>query len=38
MTLEQQAEKLFPMPLNPCAWVKARVIWKRERWIKGQGK
>lgn len=36
MTLEQQAEIKFPMPVKPCVWVKARVLWLRERWIKSQ--
>lgn len=36
--LEAEAERLFPMPLKPCGWVKARILWKRERWVKEQTK
>lgn len=28
----------FPMPSRPCVWVRARVEWERERWIKAQAK
>lgn len=31
--LEAKAEKLFPMPLNPCRWVRAKIEWKRQNWI-----
>lgn len=33
ISLEQQAENLFPMPLSNCKWLIARVEWKRKRWI-----
>lgn len=36
MTLEQQAELLFPMPESKCKWLIARVEWKRKRWISQQ--
>lgn len=36
MTLEQQAELLFPMPESKCKWLIARVEWKRKRWIASQ--
>ena len=32
-SLEQQAEKLFPMPLSNCKWLIARIEFKRKRWI-----
>ena len=31
---ELEAEKLFPYPKNACKWVKIKIDWKRERWIK----
>lgn len=34
MSLEEQSIILFPMPANPCVWVRMRVEFKRERWIK----
>lgn len=34
--LQAKAEKLFPMPKNPCRWVRAKIEWKREQWINNQ--
>lgn len=34
--LEKQAIELFPMPLGACVWVRMRVEFKRERWVKTQ--
>lgn len=36
LTLEQQAEVKYPMPVNPCPWNKKRVLWMREKWVKEQ--
>lgn len=39
MTLEElqkKAEELYPLPLNPCRFVKAKINWLRERWIASQ--
>lgn len=34
--LEQLAEIEFPYPKNACKWVKIKIDWKRERWVKSQ--
>lgn len=34
--LEAEAEKLFPMPVNPCRWIRAKIEWKRQQWINNQ--
>lgn len=31
--LQKKAEELYPLPLNPCRFVKAKISWLRERWI-----
>lgn len=31
--LEAEAAKLFPMPVKPCRWVRAKIEWKRTQWI-----
>ncbi len=38
MSLEEQADIKYPMPKNPCVWVRARVEWKRKQWIEEQKK
>ena len=32
--LEIQAEQVYPMPLNACAWTRKKVFWLREQWVK----
>ena len=34
MSLDEQAEKLFPYPDKACKWVKIKIDWKRDRWKK----
>lgn len=34
--LEQEAEKLYPMPKKPCVWVRRKIEWLREQWINKQ--
>ena len=36
MTLEEQAEVLYPMPERPCEWNRKRVLFKRRKWIEKQ--
>ncbi len=31
--LKKEAEKKYPMPVNPCSWVRAKIEWKRKEWI-----
>lgn len=31
--IEKEAEKLYPMPVKPCRWVRAKIEWKRQQWI-----
>jgi len=33
MTLNEQAEQLFPFPARCCSWNRKRILWKREQWI-----
>lgn len=35
-TLEEQAEKLFPFPIRVCSFVKKKILWKRELWVRSQ--
>lgn len=35
-TLEEQAEKLFPFPIRVCSFVKKKILWKRELWVREQ--
>lgn len=34
LTLEAEAELLFPYPMGACAYVKMKINWRRERWVK----
>jgi hypothetical protein len=36
ISLEQQAELLFPMPEKACAYKQMRIKWQREKWVKSQ--
>gem|GEM_PF-6983707 len=32
--LLSDAIERFPMPKRACVWVRARVEWERDRWVK----
>jgi len=36
MTLEQQAELIYPMPLKPCPYKRKKIMWLREKWVNAQ--
>lgn len=34
--LELEAERLFPYPISRCPWLRKKIDWKRENWVKSQ--
>jgi hypothetical protein len=36
--LQAEAELLFPFPAGACAYVRKKIIWKRDQWIKENSK
>lgn len=33
LTLEAEAERLFPYPINVCPYTRLKINWKREQWV-----
>jgi len=34
--LAEEAERIYPITSNMCAWRKGKMIWLREKWVKEQ--
>lgn len=34
ISLEQQAAELFPYPASKCPWLRRKIDWKRDKWVK----